>query len=78
MARTTISLEDQLLKSAKKAAAERGKSLAAFVEDAVREVLARRPERGTRKVKLPTAPGAPRPGVDLDHTGDLLYLMEER
>jgi hypothetical protein len=78
MARTTISLEDHLLISAKKAAARNGQSLAAFVEDAVREVLSRRRERPARKAKLPTAPGAPRPGVNLDTAAELLELMEGR
>lgn len=78
MARTTLSLDDQLLREAKRMAAARGTSLAAFVEDAVREVIARR--RGdrdvSRSVKLPTAPGRPRPGVDLDRSADLIDLME--
>lgn len=77
MARTTLSIDDNLLRHAKKAAAETHRSLAQFVEDAVREVIARRSGPPRRKIKLPTSPGGPRPGVDLDRTVDLIDAMDE-
>jgi hypothetical protein len=76
--RTTIRLDDQLLADAKRAATESGRSLTAFVEDALRETLARRRAVSTRKrVELRTFKGgALLPGVDLDDSASLLDLME--
>ena len=76
--RTTIRLDDQLLARAKKLAAETGRTLTGVIEDALREVLARRqPPRRRRPVRLTTfgGPGL-RPGVDLDDGAALLDLME--
>ncbi len=77
--RTTIRLDDELFRQAKRAAVESGQTLTALIEDSVRERLAR---RGTRKkrirVKLPTYRGsALQPGVDLDDSAALLDLMED-
>ncbi len=68
--RTTIKIDDQLLAEAKARAAASGRTLGAVVEDALREVLARRPSRGhDRGAELPTfAGGRLLPGVDLDHS----------
>lgn len=77
--RTTIRLPDELLKEAKKRAAERGTTLTALIEDALREVLsrAREGQAGAEPVCLPTVGGGGvRPGVDLDDTASLLELME--
>lgn len=76
--RTTIRLDDELFRQAKRAAVESGQTLTALIEDSVRERLAR---RGTKKkrvrVKLPTYRGsALQPGVDLDDSAALLDLME--
>jgi hypothetical protein len=75
--RTTIRLDDQLLKEAKSAAAASGRTLTNLVEDALRETLARR-KTGPRRerVTLPTFKGALMPGVDLDDSAALLDLME--
>jgi predicted transcriptional regulator len=40
--RTTVQLDEQLLAEAKKVAAERGRTLTAVLEDALREAFARR------------------------------------
>jgi hypothetical protein len=75
--RTTINLDDALLAEAKQVAARTGKSLAALVEDALRESLHRRHRPGVRTVELPMfGQGGLRPGVDLDDSADLLALME--
>ena len=76
--RTTVRLDDRLLASAKKLAAETGRTLTAVLEDALREMLARRGERRRRApVRLKTTKGdGVRPGVDLDDTAALLDLME--
>jgi hypothetical protein len=76
--RTTIRIDDDLLADAKRLAAETGRTLTAVVEDALREVLARRKkEPAKRRFSLPTinASGL-RPGVDLNNSAALLDLME--
>ena len=77
--RTTIRLDDQLLKSAKRLAHDTGKSLTAVIEDALRQVLSRRMVKQPRQaVKLTTVSGqGSRPGVDLDDSAALLAFMEE-
>ena len=78
--RTTIRLDDELLAEAKRRAIETGRTLTAVIEDALREVLARRPA-GYRRgpVELPTFRGAGlQPGADLDDSAALLDLMEQR
>jgi hypothetical protein len=75
--RTTIRLDDQLLREAKAAAALAGRSLTDLIEDALRESLARRRAVGRRRLeKLPTFHGRLLPGVDLDDSAALLDLME--
>lgn len=56
--RTTIRIDDQLLKEVKQLAVRRGKSLTAVIEDALREALAR--QRGSEErepVRLTTFSG---------------------
>ena len=75
--RTTIRLDDQLLKEAKGAAVASGRTLAELVEGALREMLARR-QAGLRRERVPlrTFKGKGlRPGVDLDDSASLLELM---
>jgi hypothetical protein len=76
--RTTIRLDDQLLKEAKAAAAASGRTFTDLVESALRETLARRKAAGSRRerVTLPTFPGGLMPGVDLDDSAGLLDIME--
>jgi len=77
--RTTIRLDDDLLARAKRAAVERGTTLTALIEDALRRALAPEPTRTRRPVSLPTFRGdGLQPGVDLDDTASLLDLMDER
>jgi hypothetical protein len=77
--RTTIRLNDKLLRQAKRQAAGSGRTMTAIIEDALREALARRrrPPRGPR-IRLTTAKGkGTLPGVDLDDGASLLDRMEE-
>ena len=76
--RTTIQLDDKLVEEAKAIAAQTGKSLAAVIEDALRQTLARRSQRAPkRRVKLKAhGRGGLQPGVDLDNTTALLDLMD--
>lgn len=76
--RTTIRLDDDLLRQAKAYAAATDRTLTELVEDALREVLARREVKGRRRpIELPTSGGSGvQPGVDLDDTASLWDLMD--
>jgi hypothetical protein len=76
--RTTIRIDEQLLREAKEMAARSGRSLTSIIEDALREALARqRDSRPRRPVRLVTFGGKGLlPGVDLDDSAALLDLME--
>ena len=76
--RTTIRMDEVLLREAKQVAVETGRTLTAVIEDAVREALARRrPGIERRRVTLTTFKGnGLQPGVDLDDSAALLDLME--
>ena len=76
--RTTVRLDEQLLAEAKMHAAESGSTLTAVVEDALRELLARRRQRpGRRAIRLKTGgSGGVLPGVDLDDSAGLADLMD--
>jgi hypothetical protein len=78
VSRTTIRLDDQLLRDAKTLAAETGRTLTAVIEDALRAALVRRPTtEPDRHWELPTfGIGGLLPGVDLDNSAALLDLME--
>lgn len=76
--RTTLDLNEQLVRRAKKVAAERGTTLTAIIEDALREKLTR-PARQAKKKKrtLHTFKGdGLRPGVELSSTAALLDLLD--
>ena len=76
--RTTIRLDDALLREAKAVAAASGRTLTELVEDALRETLARRRAgAGRKRLILRTFKGnGLRPGVDLDDSAALLDLMD--
>ena len=76
--RTTVRLDQHLLRAAKELAAQTGRTLTAVIDDALRASLARHrsPHRQPR-VTLPTFKGKGlRPGVDLDDTAGLLDVMD--
>ena len=76
--RTTIRLDDDLLVRAKRAAIERGTTLTALIEDALRRALAPDAAQTRERVMLSTFRGdGLRPGVDLDDTASLLDVMDE-
>jgi hypothetical protein len=76
--RTTIRIDEQLLKEAKQLALRRGKSLTSIIEDSLRESLSRQRSSGQREpVRLITFRGKGLlPGVDLDDSAALLDVME--
>lgn len=76
--RTTVRLNDHLMSEVKRYAAERQVTFTLVLEEALRELLARRAEVGKRQpVWLPTFKGEGlQPGVDLNDSAALLELME--
>jgi len=76
--RTTIRVDEQLLKDAKLLALRSGKSLTAIIEDALRESLSRQHGSGQREpVHLVTFSGQGLlPGVDLDDSAALVDVMD--
>ena len=62
----------------KKKAAEEGRTLTALMEEALREYLRRGAETtsGSFRLRLVTASGVPRPGIDLDDRDALYEAME--
>jgi len=77
--RTTVRLDEELLKEAKRQATESGVTLQAIIEESLRERLAR--GRGLksarRAVRLKTTgSGGVLAGVDLDDSASLLDAME--
>ncbi len=78
--RTTIRLDDQLLKTAKQYAHEHDTTLTAVIEDALRHSLSRQ-SKGQKEamVHLTTVKGdGLYPGIDLEDSASLLAVMEER
>lgn len=76
--RTTVRLQDTLLREAKRRATETGRTLTALIEEGLRTVLARAPRgKGRPPLELPVSGrGGLRPGVDLDDTAALYDLMD--
>lgn len=69
--RTTISIDDELFRTFKARAAERGTTLSAEIEEALRVDLARRTAAPMQSFELITNPTHARPGVDLDSNAAL-------
>ena len=75
--RTTLDLDDELLRTAKKTAAEHGITLTRLMEDALRATIWKPEERLTERIELPTFSGrGVRAGVDLTDSAGLLEIME--
>ena len=75
--RTTVNLDDELLRRAKERAARQGRTLSEVVSDALRVSLAE--QAGPRReVTLPTFGGSGlKPGVDLEDKDALAALLGE-
>lgn len=75
--RTTVRLNDALLRAAKQEAARRGQTLTALIEQGLRLALARNGTAGERRrIPVATHGGGPLPGLDLDRTSALLDWLE--
>lgn len=75
--RTTIRMDDELLRAAKATAAREGRSLTSFIEEALRQALAKaEPVADEQSYVVSTFDSRVRSGVDLDDNAALLGLME--
>ncbi len=77
--RTTIRINDELLKQAKKRAAEEGRTLTSLVEDGLARILADVKGHPRKRVQLPVskASGGVMPGVDLNRSSELEEVMDK-
>jgi hypothetical protein len=77
--RTTISIEDHLLRAAKQRALERDMTLGGLIEDALRIVLdpARAGEERPASLPVSKRRGGTRPGVDVADGARLRDVMDE-
>ena len=77
--RTTVRLRDDLLKRAKKRAAEEGRTLTSVIEEGVVMVLATPRPKNRERTALPIsrAGGGVMPGVDLNRSSDLEAVMDD-
>lgn len=74
--RTTLSVDDHLLDAAKRRARERGVSLGAVVEDALRRELAEPPQ--VERPKIPVFHGGGfRPGIDPSSNRSIQAALDE-
>jgi hypothetical protein len=76
--RTTLDLDDELVRAVKKAAADSGRTMTDVIEDSLRETLLRPSAKTPYRLKLPTFKGRLRPGVDITDRNALYDLMEDR
>lgn len=76
--RTTIEIHDDLLRRAKRRAADEGVPLRAVVEEALRRHLSGRGPGDGYTLRWSVESGRLRPGVDLDDRDALFDLMDGR
>ncbi len=75
--RTTIRINDDLLKRAKKQAADEGRTLTSLVEDGLALILSKPKTNRRKRVELPVskATGGIFPGIDLNRSSVLEEVM---
>ncbi len=78
MTRTTIALDEALLKRLKEAAVREGRTLGEVVNDLLRQALAPQRKRQGFKLKLEGWNAQPQPGVDILDRDKLFDLMDGR
>jgi len=75
--RTTIQLDDQLLKRTREVAVKSGRTMKAVIEGALPQSLSKTTPKRRDRVRLTTVQGKGlRAGVDLDDSAALLDLMD--
>lgn len=77
--RTTVRLDDHLMRQVKNFAVRQGKTLTSVMEESLRQLLATRGKKKIAITNLVTVTGGTiAPGVDLDDTASLLDIMEQK
>ena len=77
--RTTLDLDDELMRALKRQAAETGDTMTSLIEDAVRKLLTPPKPPGKKRYRLnwkPAAGGGLLAGVDLNDRDRLYDVME--
>lgn len=77
--RTTLDLDDELMRALKRQAAESGETMTSLIEDAVRKLLAPPKPPGKKRYRLnwrPVTGEGLLPGVDLNDRDRLYDVME--
>lgn len=78
MKRTTLAIEDGLLRSLKEKAVREGRTLQETANDLLRQALATKPQRRAYRLELKGWEAQVLPGVDLLDRDKLLDLMSDR
>ena len=75
--RTTVRINDDLLRNAKNRAASEGRTLTSLIEEGLLIVLSSPRRNSTKRIELPVsnATGGVMPGVDLNCAAELEDLM---
>lgn len=77
--RTTLNIDDALMKRVRSIAAAQGKTITQVIEEALRrELSGQKPEQRAFSLSWVTVSGRLRPGVDLSDRDALYEKMEER
>ena len=76
--KTTLNLDDHLLRRAKRTAAERGLTLTSIIEEGLRSALDKPAPRRRFRLRLKTTRGRRVPRVDIGDREALYDLMEPR
>lgn len=75
--RTTVSIDDEVLRGAKRRAADEGRTLGDLITESLRERLARRPTTGhERYLAVTSGEGGPLPGVDITNNAAVRDVMD--
>ena len=77
--RTTLNLDDELMRTVKRRAAETGRTVTSMIETALRDLI-RREERPVSSYVFdwPVVEGGAQPGVDLTDRDSLIDRMDDR
>ena len=76
--RTTLNLDDRLMRAVKRVAAETGRTMTEVIESSLREGLRRRRRSTGYRLGMVTVEGRLRAGVDLTDRDSLYDFMEGR
>lgn len=75
--RTTVNIDDDVLRQARTRAAAEGRTLGQLITDALRERLARRPAKGRARYRAVTAgEGGVHPGIDITSNAAVRDAMD--